>query len=97
MTAEEGAESREALLQTLKEQREHAFAGAWLSLAISLALVASHFPENTKPIDAARDLIVLHRKLLTQAEEVLRINEQDLKNTRQALETMRVAQKARNP
>lgn len=93
MTAAEGAESREARLQSLREQREHALACAWLSLAISLALILSHFPENTKPVDAAREAVAVHKKLLLEAEDVFLINEQELKNTRQALETMRAAQK----
>ena len=78
----------------LQGQRELALACAWLSLTISLAVLFSNFGKEPAAIPAAREAVENHRKILASAEEDLKANNDNLRQTREALANVK---KAVNP
>jgi hypothetical protein len=81
----------------MKEQRDMALACAVLSLGIAIALILSHFPANTRPIDQASAAVDVHRKLLAEAQATLKANEEALARDEQALRNVRAAVAPRSP
>lgn len=79
----------EERLAEIKDERERALACAFLSLAISLALILSNFPGNRKPIDEAKKAVAEHTKLLADIQQALQANQQVLAENQQALVNIR--------
>lgn len=97
LSSAEATSTLEERLAELKDERERALACAFLSLAISLALILSNFPGDRKPIEEAKKAVVVHTKLLADIQQVLQANEQALAQNQQALADIRKSAAAPSP
>jgi hypothetical protein len=80
-------------LQALREQREQALACFWLALTVAVALPLSIFGDRGEAATSARQTIEVHRKLVAEADGLLRENEKALQNVQQALQNVRAARR----
>jgi hypothetical protein len=80
----------------LRQQRDQAVACAWLSFAISFAIIASNFQDHSGEIGSVAKAVEVHRQLLAEAMQVRQDNIDALHQTEAALANMKKAEAGAN-
>jgi len=80
----------------LRHKRDRAVACAWLSFAISLAILNSNFRDHSSEIGNITKAIEVHKGLLIEAKQILQDNLDALSRTESALENLKKAEASAN-
>ena len=70
---------------------KHSLAALTIALFLAGALLCANFPGDRRQLNSALGDLDLHRKLLKEAREILRVNENELESNKRLLDNLKNA------